>query len=93
MASVVLPQRHHVPEPSSQRVAGSKLKLVKLVESANMTAAGALETVQLSWIALVASKVADHPVEIPSGDASPERSSVHVVAVDTYAHVPAAFLT
>jgi len=93
MASAVLLQRHHVPEPSFQMVAGSKLKLVKLVESANMTAAGALETVQLSWIALVASKVADHPMEILSGDASPERSSVHAVAADTYAHVPAAFLT
>lgn len=86
------PQRHHVPEPSARRVAGPKLKLVKLDESANMTPAGALEIVRLSWIALVASKVADHLVEILSGDASPERFSAHVGSADTCARVPAAFL-
>ena len=87
------PQRHHVPEPSARRVAGQQLKLVKLDESASMTAAGALETVRLSWIALVASKVVDHLMEILSGDASPERPSAHVGAADTFARVHAAFLT
>lgn len=65
--------------------------LVKVDESASMTADGALETLRLSWIALVASKMADHLAGMLFGDASPERSSAHVGAADIYARVPAAF--
>jgi hypothetical protein len=61
-----------------------------------MIVAGALETLRLSWIVLVASKVVDLLAETLSGDASPERSSAHVgaaAAADIYARVLAAFPT
>ena len=76
-----------------RKVTGSWSEIAKPGESASMAVDGVLAIVPKSLNARGASVGEVHQEGTLFGDASPERSSVHVVAADTCAHVPAAFLT